>query len=401
MKVTPIASQSDRSVGSRAIAPRVYRTWAARRQSRPACTIADVTTSSLVQIVLLAALGLTLFVLVWVTIAARHLAMPFEFDEVHCLTAADGGKFILARLRPKVGPSPLPPVLMCHGLAMNRRAFALDPQASLARRLSDAGRDVWVLELRGAAADTRGPGLRLATFDTYLTQDVPAAIAAVLERTGAAKVDWVGFSMGGMLAYAYLGARRGNDVRRLVTIGSPVRFDKHWFRRGPGVLPLLLVPFRGLPRVPFRLLALLPAPIMATWFPWWLTRGLRPKHYTPSMLRRVMANTLHDVPSGVAFQFARWLRHGGFDSYDGKFDYYAGIADITVPTLMIAGSRDALAPPYSVEAAWERIGARDRTYVCVGPASGASDHYDHLDLILGGKAGDEVFPMVTRWLDQE
>ncbi|MEZ4408820.1 MAG: hypothetical protein R3A52_20455 [Polyangiales bacterium] len=130
-----------------------------------------MTTSSLVQIILLASLGLALFVLVWVTIAARHLAMPFEFDEVHTLTAADGGKFILARLRPKVGPSPLPPVLMCHGLAMNRRAFALDPQASLARRLSDAGRDVWVLELRGAAADTRGPGLRLATFDTYLTQD--------------------------------------------------------------------------------------------------------------------------------------------------------------------------------------------------------------------------------------
>ncbi len=358
-------------------------------------------TLSIVQIVLLAALGLTLFVLAWVTIAGRHLSLPFEFDELHCLTAADGGRYVLARLRPRAGPSPLPPVLLCHGLAMNRRAFALDPQTSLARRLSDAGRDVWVLELRGAAANTRGPGLRLANFDTYLRQDVPAALAEVRERTGSDKVDWVGFSMGGMLAYAHLGARRGTEVRRLVTIGSPVSFDKHWLRRGPGVIPLLLVPFRGLPRVPFRLLALLPAPIMAPWLPWWITRGLRPRHYTPEMLRRVMANTLHDVPSGVAFQFARWLRHGTFDSDDGADDYFASIADITVPTLIIAGSQDALAPAHAVEAAWERIGSRDRTYVCVGPASGASDHYDHLDLILGGKAGDEVFPMVCRWLDQE
>ncbi|MEZ4408821.1 MAG: hypothetical protein R3A52_20460 [Polyangiales bacterium] len=177
-----------------------------------------------------------------------------------------------------------------------------------------------------------------------------------------------------------------------------MRFDKHWLRRGRGVLPLLLVPFGGTAAGATGCWRS-QAPIMATWFPGWLTRGLRAKHYTPSMLQRVMA-CCATCPRG-GLQFARWLKHGGFDSYDGKYDYYAGIADITVPTLIIAGSQDALAPPYSVEAAWERIGARDRTYVCVGPASGASDHYDHLDLILGGKAGDEVFPMVTRWLDQE
>lgn len=339
--------------------------------------------------------------LVWVALSARLLALPFTFDETHVVTTHDGARCVLLRIRPNtITVSARPPVLLCHGLAMNRRAFALDPTGCFARRLADSGRDVWLLELRGASSETQGPSLRNSTFDSYLDGDLPAAIATVLERTGAVSLDWVGFSMGGMLAYAYLGALRGTRIRRLVTIGSPVRFDTHWLRRGPGVLPLLVAPFKLFSRVPFRFLALLPALLMTPWLPAFVTRGLRARQYSAPMLRRVMANALHDIPSGVAFQFVRWLKQGRFDSNDGTRDYFSSLAEITLPTLVISGDRDALAPKSSVRAAFDRISSPEREYLCVGPDTGAQDHYDHLDLILGRHALEEVFPAVSAWLDK-
>lgn len=349
-------------------------------------------------VILLFSCTLLLALWAWARLAARVLHLPEFFDEVHPVTTPDGATITLCRLRPRGQPSLTPPVILCHGLAMNRRAFALLPDRSFAWALAHSGHDVWVLELRGASEAPVPRAMRLASFDTYATIDVPFAIEQVCTITGALEVDWVGFSMGGMLAYAHLGALGGRGIRRLVTLGAPVHFDGLPIARGVGLVPLLFAPARILTRTPFRFLALLAAPLIWSGVPHAFSQGLRGDHYDTAVLRRVLANTLADVPMGVSLQFARWIREGRFDSNDHAHDYLAGLARITVPTRIIAGSRDRLALPEAVHEALRRIPAAV-SYHVIGKETGATQDYDHLDLILGDRALDEVFPHVRDWLN--
>jgi len=347
-----------------------------------------------VALVVLAIAGFAL----WVTVWSRLLRQGFPFDEVETLTLSDGARIVLGRLKPRSDPSPLPPVILCHGLAMNRHAFALDPERSLAARLAAEGRDVWVLELRGAHPETRNAAIRTSSFDSYVEFDVPEAIDFVCTATGATQVDWIGFSMGGMLAYAYLGAVHGGRVRRLVTIGSKAGFGGHPYRRYLA-LPRPFVSVAGrFPYTPFRLLALAVAPLMLRRFPYRFTSGMRPWNYSTPMLRSAMANSFGDVPIGVALQFARWIHHGCFDSNDGRWDYDAGLRDIRVPMLVMVGSRDRLAPAGIAVHAFEASGSGEKEFREVGRASGAGREYDHLDLLLGAHAHEEVFPAAIGWL---
>lgn len=347
-------------------------------------------------LIVLALAGLAL----WVTLWSRVLRRGFPFDAVEVVTTGDGARIVLGRLRPRGEPKALPPVILCHGLAMNRHAFALDPERSLASRLAAEGRDVWVLELRGAHPETRSAATRFSTFDSYVEVDIPEAIAFVRTATGADQVDWIGFSMGGMLAYAYLGAARGDGVRRLVTIGSPVRFADH--PHGRGLLPpRAVVALTGRLRyTPFRVLALLVAPLMLRRVPYRITRAVRPWNYRTPMLRAVMANSFGDVPTGVTMQFIRWINEGRFDSNDGRRDYDAGLANIRTPLLVIVGSRDRLAPANVARHAFHQTGSEEKEFLEVGRATGAGREYDHLDLVLGEHAPDEVFPAAVEWVSR-
>lgn len=337
----------------------------------------------------------------WVAFWRRRLKPPLEFDEVIETRTRDGATLVLGRIRPVGSPSSLPPIVFCHGLAMNRYALALDPQRSLARAFAARGRDCWLLELRGAAPVRYSREVRAASFDTYAAQDIPTALAYVTAATGAERVDWVGFSMGGMLAYAHLGAMQGDGVRRLVTLGSPVRFKGYPAARAMGAAPYVFTPFGLRIAAPLGWLAASVAPLVWPGLPLTLTRGFRGHHYDRAALRAIFGASFSDVPAGVMKQFARWVREDSLTSDDGARDYREGLASITVPTLVISGDRDRLALPVCVREAYERISADEKRYREVGPASGAHAHYDHLDLIMGALAHDEVFGEVFDWLGRE
>ncbi|MEZ4368857.1 MAG: alpha/beta fold hydrolase [Kofleriaceae bacterium] len=113
-----------------------------------------------------------------------------------------------------LGFAPLPgatgrgprPIIVLHGFAMNRANFWL-----LARRLARAGLgpivgfEYWTLGRTSTAAR------ELARF----VDEVRAA-------TGAAEVDLIGHSMGGLVGRYYVGLGGGDGVvKHLVTIGSP------------------------------------------------------------------------------------------------------------------------------------------------------------------------------------
>ncbi|HCF58024.1 MAG TPA: hypothetical protein DFS52_08535, partial [Myxococcales bacterium] len=145
--------------------------------------------------------------------------------ELFDATTADGWRLGIIRYRPE-RPRGLP-VLLCHGVFNNGRILDIDAEHSLARWLASRGRDTYLLNLRGTRYSDQpdpqaGRSLRYSA-DTYVLQDMPAAIEAIRRRTGAPKVDLVGHSMGGHLAYIYV-AERPEDVNAVVTLGASAHF---------------------------------------------------------------------------------------------------------------------------------------------------------------------------------
>ena len=104
------------------------------------------------------------------------------------------------------GPRDAEQVVVCvHGLTRNGRDFDF-----LARRLAQRGMRVIAPDLPG-----RGRSEWIADAMDYHTPLYLAAMTAVIARTGATEVDWIGTSLGGHIGME-LAALPGSPIRRLV-----------------------------------------------------------------------------------------------------------------------------------------------------------------------------------------
>ncbi len=322
-------------------------------------------------------------------LATRSLTLPFLPDELYRVPTADGAAIALGRYHPR-GPRRFEePVVLCHGLGANRFALDFDERYSLARHLARNGFETWVLELRGRGL--AGPPLD-ASFDDQAQHDVGAALRAVVS-TGAKEVTWVGHSKGGLLLYAHLAHHPQAKVRAGVAIASPVTFEGH-----AGLQQFVKTVARALE------LGSLPLGQLSRSVAWF---GLPPAPIGPYLLhadntdleviRKAIANVAADVPGGVTRQFAQWIRTGRFDSADGKIDYRANLGSLKLPMLLIAGTRDLLAPSRAVFAAQALLGGPTTTLLA-GKAEGFRNDYGHGDLVLGRHAPDELFPRIEAFL---
>jgi triacylglycerol esterase/lipase EstA (alpha/beta hydrolase family) len=98
------------------------------------------------------------------------------------------------------------PVLLVPGYGGSTAALE-----SLAGRLTAAGRDAAVVPLPGD-----GTGDLRASADA-----LDAAVRTTLDRTGAASVDVVGYSAGGVIARLWAADGGASRARRILTLGSP------------------------------------------------------------------------------------------------------------------------------------------------------------------------------------
>ncbi len=325
-----------------------------------------------------------------VALAALHyvywtwrLRAPTHEDEVVEATTRDGWTLRLGRTRPRA-KALTPPVLLVHGIAMNRQAFDFGVERySVAAFLSRAGFDCFALDLRGHGRSRRGPSRRW-NLDTYLREDLPAALDAVRRETGAERALYVGHSQGAILGMAACAVHPGR-IAALVALAAPAHFDAQ-----PRLRSLVKLRHLGAGRF-LRILARMVAPFSGYWHPAPLELAVNMRNVERPVYRRLLANALENLQPGVLEQFAAFVREDSFRSFDGQVDYRAALAGCRQPALFVSAGKDGLAPPAAVEAAFRRWAGPKRHFCCGGDCG-------HADVLLGRNAPEVVFPVIRDFL---
>jgi len=327
-----------------------------------------------------------------------RFSLELDYTLVERVPTEDGSAVELRRLPGGEG-STAPPVLLVHGLALNHRNNDLREDLSLGRHLAREGRDVWLLTLRSGRDDLRWREERAATFEAMARHDLPVGVREVLARTGAAQLDYVGFSMGGILLYASLGRTVAPDaLRRAVTIGSPARV-----RPPLAMLALVarLLPHWLVPTLRLRLASRMIA-FAAEWVHTPAHRWIyNVENVEPGLAAQALVNGFVNIPSGLAKEFVRWARDGGDVRFE-RTPVTETLRAVSTPALLVAGRDDRLAPPDCVALAFDAwgadVGSVDKQMIVAGVEEGCAADYGHGDLAIGRFADQDVFDPVARFL---
>lgn len=324
--------------------------------------------------------------------------VPSLTRELHWAVTSE--KFELALERLRVGKkSRYPtPVLLCHGVFVNSSLFNFGEDSGLARFLAQEGFDVWNLSLRGSGRSLKPlkGGPKSWTLDDMIEKDVPAVIRYVLKESRSRSVIWLGYEMGGLLAYGYLAKKGETALAALVTIGSPTTFIhpeqepiKNLLRLEDS--PTLKKVFLYL-NTPF--LARLFIPLVPKIEDLFYNRD----NVEDEIKEKVLDEMLLEISPGVLDHLLVIIRRGEFVSANGEFSYRKNLSGIRIPILLIGGEGDKLSPPEAIRTVYKAVGSADRTIRVFGPRSKDSLAYGHIDLILGKRAREELFPVIGRWL---
>ena len=288
-----------------------------------------------------------------------------------------------------------PPIILFSEIGTNHLLFDLPASGGLAPFLALKGRDVWVVEFRGADAAPRDWSL-----DELLRYDLPQALARVGVETKQKNLDLIGLGISGTILLEYLSSGPNPDpgITKIILINSPSSTEaanqavKLWAEKAPdlaerdksGLIDLKKVcqtpaPWPTIPETLFHLLF---------WGP----------IADEKIETEVCTTVFEPIPPGVAKQLARWVETGILSSRDGKKIYLSNLQNIKTPALFLSGQLDNLAPPWQAEYAFRKISSEKKKIRIFGRANRYKKEYGHFDLILGPDAFREVFPYLFDWL---
>lgn len=338
---------------------------------------------------------------------------PSGPDEKVWAATADGWDLALYHYRPGRPRPDKPPVILCHGMALNSYFWNLTRRNHFPRFLAERGYDVWTVDLRGygqsrlrqryrgfTGFDLRPHDPTRWTVDDYIRYDIPAILNAVTERTGADGVTWVGHSMGAMVMYGYLtSAEDTSRVKNFVAVSGPV-----FIAQPPNDILRDMDTYHGLINILLVINVRGPARTFAP-AAWMFNTPLAILYYNAQNMEvgtivRMYANAFEDIPPGVSDQMLRMVRSGEFQSADGSLVYAKRLDRVRCPVLLLTGKGDDLASEWAVLEAYRRIGSEDKTYRLFGLANGYVANYGHCDIINGKRAREEVFTYIADWLDR-
>jgi pimeloyl-ACP methyl ester carboxylesterase len=245
-------------------------------------------------------------------------------------------------------------VLLVPGTFSNHTFWLGTRGIGFARTLADAGFEACVLDPRGHGASDRPAKHDKWDIDDWAREDVPTVLRAIATAERPAYI--IGHSAGGAVTLAALSAEPQLRalVRGVVTVGTPVPWLQPW--RGAGAW-IIRATSQMLGRFPARLLRLGPE----------------------DELPRVMS------------QWMTWNIEGHWTGDDGT-DYSAGLAELHMPFLMIAGTADRFfAPPHACEGLFKMIGSARKDFRVF-------QDLDHVGIMVSKRARTEVWPLLLDFL---
>lgn len=286
------------------------------------------------------------------------------------------------------------PILLIPPLMVRTYVYDLRPEHSFARTLRNRGYDVFVLDF--GVPDAADAGLKL---DDYVTRFVPRAVGAVLEASGAERLSLVGYCMGGIFALLYAAAHEDARVANLVTIGSPVNFEKMGILTVAARLAhedLVDAVMDRMGNVPgslasqgFKLLSGIKsvtkyADLFIHLYDDEYVRGFDAINTWVNDLlpypRDAFKQMVQDVVRGNKM-LKRRLRFG---------DKVADLSRVEAPLLAFAGRTDNLSPVASAREVLDLVGSRDKTFLEV-PGG-------HVGVVAGSSAPRAVWGPTADWL---
>ena len=256
--------------------------------------------------------------------------------------------------------SPSQPVVMTHGTFSNARICA-----KLARFLNANGFECWIYEWIGHGQSEYGK--LYPDAEDFALNDVPAVIQTVLKETNKTSCIWVAHSGGGFLPLIYMARNlhRQHEIEKLVGIGSQTTgAGKTWAGKlSTRIVPLII-----------KMLGKVPGPLFA----------LGPE----------------DEISGFLNQWCKWNRSGNWLGKDG-FNYYKAMESILIPTILISGGNDLIAPPNGCQQVFQSLGSTQKKYVLCSKATGFMENYNHPRLIASQNSRTEIWPMILEFISSQ
>jgi polyhydroxyalkanoate synthase subunit PhaC len=285
------------------------------------------------------------------------------------------------------------PVLLVPPLMVKPFIFDLYPGRSLVKYLLDRGFAVFLVDFgEPDAADS------YVTLDDYVLDWLPTAIREVRTAMGSRELSLLGYCMGGLFAFMYLGVQRDRSVRNLVTIGAPLDVSKMglfaWAAKmGGGQVEFLAkrignVP-GGMSSAVFRLMT--PAKNITRYAD--LFMNMWDSEYVNGFdAMNQWVSQFIDYPQGAFLQFTRDFMQQN-QLVRGKMRFGGKAADlenIHANLLAFAGRTDSIAPKAAVRAQIDAVSSADVTFR-LAPGG-------HMGLFAGGSAPKHVWQPAAEWL---
>ncbi len=323
------------------------------------------------------------------------------------------------------------PIILAHCFAGNGMEFDIPKKGyNLAVYLARRGYDVYMYNVRGCGREpyVSDPGDWLHTLDHFAALDAPAVIEAVTRETGKKPV-WLGHSMGGAILYMYLqgasladggtrfkadpalAAQRNESITAGVTLASPVSFT--WpegapfgriMHSGPalGAVGRMAGILRSLPaerqRFPFiRYTAIiadtLPRLTSVIFTSPAMAMVHNPRNVDGAVMTLMARTMLDNISVRMTVQFLEDMVSGDSMDYGRTYDYTTHMDRITAPMLFLSGSRDFLSADEIERCAYDRVASPVKDFNCF-------QGYGHLDLAIGCKVENTVYPYIVDWLSR-
>lgn len=322
------------------------------------------------------------------------------------IKTVDRRNVVLTRVKPRRAGG-LFPLLCIPGLGQNRFSW-MHPGSNFAEWFSLRGVDVWILEPRGCGFSKLERENYNWSVDEIIKYDLAASIKKVLKESGRSKVFLAGHSLGGCIIYCALPLYE-EKIAGFISLGGPLKYKAislGWFIKAGAVFnthlrifgkhPLEILPFFPLPLLGAG--AVIGMPLLNT-----LLENMIPLHpwhrkniRKRQLIKRILKG-FEKVSPKVVSQFLRWADEGRLTSYDRNEDYTKGFLRAKVPGLFIAGDRDRLAPPSSVEHAFKLYRFKDKKFIVLNQKEHGV-HWGHLDLTMGKNCESYLFPLILNWM---